>query len=64
MAGINKSTLYRWLDKGKEDREEIDSLYADFCNAKSVLEQKLRVCLSTQFKPLQSVHNGRLQFGG
>ena len=21
MAGINKSTLYRWLDKGKEDRE-------------------------------------------
>jgi hypothetical protein len=34
MAGINKSTLYRWLDKGKEDREqEIDSLYADFCNA-------------------------------
>ena len=34
MAGINKSTLYRWLDKGREDREqEIDSLYADFCNA-------------------------------
>ena len=34
MAGVNKVTLYRWLDKGREDREqEIDSLYADFCNA-------------------------------
>ena len=34
MAGVSKMTLYRWLDKGKEDREqEIDSLYADFCDA-------------------------------
>ena len=21
MAGVNKVTLYRWLDKGREDRE-------------------------------------------
>ena len=34
MAGVTKMTLYRWLDKGREDREqEIDSLYADFCDA-------------------------------
>jgi hypothetical protein len=34
MAGIHKSTLYRWLEKGREDRDnEIESLYADFCDA-------------------------------
>ena len=34
MAGVTKMTLYRWLEKGREDREqEIDSLYADFCDA-------------------------------
>ena len=34
MAGVSKSTLYRWLEKGKEDRDqEIESLHADFCNA-------------------------------
>jgi transposase len=31
MAGIHKATLYRWLEQGREDREnEVDSLYADF----------------------------------
>ena len=34
MAGIHKSTLYRWLEKGREDRDnEVESLYADFCDA-------------------------------
>ena len=34
MAGVHKATLYRWLEQGKEDREqEVDSLYADFCDA-------------------------------
>jgi transposase-like protein len=34
MAGIHKATLYRWLEQGREDREnEVDSLYADFCDA-------------------------------
>ena len=34
MAGVHKSTLYRWLEQGKEDREaENDSIYAEFCDA-------------------------------
>jgi len=34
MAGVHKATLYRWLEQGKEDREqEVESLYADFCDA-------------------------------
>jgi|TARA_Y100000114_G_scaffold64453_1_gene59031 hypothetical protein len=34
MAGIHKATLYRWLEKGREDRDnEVESLYADFCDA-------------------------------
>ena len=34
MAGIHKATLYRWLEQGREDREnEVESLYADFCDA-------------------------------
>ncbi len=34
MAGIHKATLYRWLEQGREDREnDIASLYADFCDA-------------------------------
>lgn len=34
MAGVHKATLYRWLDQGREDRDnEVESLYADFCDA-------------------------------
>ena len=34
MAGIHKATLYRWLEQGREDREnEVERLYADFCDA-------------------------------
>ena len=34
MAGIHKATLYRWLEKGREDRDnEEHTLYADFCDA-------------------------------
>lgn len=34
MVGIHKSTLYRWLERGREDRDaETPSLYADFCDA-------------------------------
>ena len=34
MVGIHKSTLYRWIEQGRKDREEeITSLYGDFCDA-------------------------------
>ena len=34
MVGIHKSTLYRWIEQGRNDRdEEITSLYGDFCDA-------------------------------
>tara|TARA_B100000287_G_C20648042_1_gene785835 strand:- start:1380 stop:1769 length:390 start_codon:yes stop_codon:yes gene_type:complete len=34
MAGISRTTLYRWIDRGKKERdEEEDSLYADFVDA-------------------------------
>lgn len=34
MSGVHKTTLYRWLEKGREEREAgEESLYVDFCNA-------------------------------
>jgi len=34
MAGIHKTTLYRWLEQGREERDRgEESLYVDFCNA-------------------------------
>ena len=34
MSGVHKTTLYRWLEKGREEREAgKESLYVDFCNA-------------------------------
>jgi len=34
MAGVHKATLYRWLEQGREDRDnDVSSLYADFCDA-------------------------------
>ena len=42
--------MYRWLDKGKEDREqEIDSLYADFCNA-----ERARAEAEGVYQPIQT----------
>ena len=34
MSGVHKTTLYRWLEKGREERDAgEESLYVDFCNA-------------------------------
>lgn len=34
MSGVHKTTLYRWLEKGREDRDAgEENLYVDFCNA-------------------------------